>query len=256
MNADHGLTPADCARLIAGSRRIVALTGAGISTAAGIPDFRSPNGLYVTRRYDPWRVFDIDGFHDDPSYFYEFACDFVTLAKDINPTFTHHFLAKLERQGRVAGIATQNIDMLHQQAGSATIVELHGSYGTAVCLRCGRDYRQLAYAWWDEVMRESRRPPVAYCRYCGGVLKPDIVFFGEPVTVYDAAEELVASCDLLLVLGSSLNVTPASLLPYCTTSATVVVTRGEVMLESLGKRYFVDADLDSFFREVAAALGE
>jgi len=254
MKAGHVLTPAECAGLIAGSRRIVALTGAGISTAAGIPDFRGPKGLYVTRRYDPWRVFDIDGFHHDPVYFYEFARDFVTMARDIRPTFTHNFLVALERQGKLAGIATQNIDLLHQQAGGSSVVEIHGSYGAAACTGCDRKYRQLRYEWWDEAMRESRRPPIAFCRQCGGVLKPDIVFFGEPVTAYDAAEELVASCDLLLVLGSSLSVTPASRLPYCTAATTIVVNRGAVMLGASGRRHVVDADLDHYFTGVAAAL--
>ena len=251
----RNLTPTECARLITDSHRIVALTGAGISTAAGIPDFRGPNGLYVTRRYDPWRVFDIDGFNLDPSYFYEFSRDFVSLTQGAIPTFTHHFLVQLEQMGKLHGIATQNIDMFHQQAGNTNVVEIHGSYRSAYCLECDKKYQRLTYDWWDKTMQDSPCPPIAYCRKCGGVLKPDIVFFGEPVTAYEAAEKMVASCDLLLVLGSSLNVTPASRLPYCTSSDTVVVNRGEVVLENSRKRYFVDTDLDSYFQEVAEIMG-
>ena len=248
------LSPIECAKLINDSRRIVALTGAGISTAAGIPDFRGPNGLYVTKRYDPWRVFDIEGFNLDPSYFYDFSRDFVSLTQGANPTFTHYFLARLEQMGKLHGIATQNIDMFHQQAGNTNVVEIHGSYSSASCQECDKKYQRLTYSWWDKAMTESPYPPIAYCRTCGGVLKPDIVFFGEPVLAYESAEKLIASCDLLLVLGSSLQVTPASRLPYCTKSDTVVVNRGDVVLENSRHRFFIDTDLDSYFKEVAEMM--
>jgi NAD-dependent deacetylase len=254
-NAPVSLKPADCAKLIARSRSVTALSGAGISTAAGIPDFRGPRGLYVTRRYDPEKVFDIRWFRKDHGYFYEFAHDFVTMMETVRPTFTHRFLARLEAAGALRGVITQNIDMLHQAAGSRTIVELHGSYGSATCSGCGSGFDGLTNAWWAEEMRRSPRPPVALCPACKGVLKPGIVFFGEAVKGYDTAERMIAESDLLLVLGSSLTVTPASLLPLGAGGMTVVVNRGAVTLEPSSSRFFVDEEADAYFREVAALLG-
>ena len=249
------LAAADCARLLRQARAVVALTGAGLSTAAGIPDFRGPKGLYVTRRYDPEKVFEIGWFRRAPEYFYEFSRDFAATVKTIRPTFTHGFLAALEQEGTLAGVVTQNIDMLHRQAGSRRLVELHGSYDSALCTGCDLRHNGLDYAWWLQAMAASPNPPVARCPACNGVLKPDIVFFGEPVHDFELAEGLVDRCDLLLVLGSTLRVTPASLLPHATTAPTVVVNRGAVALAPASHRYFVDGDLDEYFRKVAAGLG-
>jgi len=249
------LDPSRCADLIRRSTSVVALSGAGISTAAGIPDFRGPRGLYVTRRYDPVKTFEIGWFRREPRYFYEFSRDFVATVKDIRPTFTHRFLAELERVGELVAVVTQNIDMLHQLAGSRNVVELHGSYRSAACLACGRTETDLDYAWWSRAMAESARAPIALCSACGGVLKPDIVFFGELVHGFDEAERLAVRCDLLLVLGSSLQVTPASLIPLATRATTVVVNRGEAMLPPAPHRFFVDGDLDDYFRKVAMHLG-
>jgi NAD-dependent deacetylase len=249
------LQPARCAEMIRRSRSVVALTGAGISTAAGIPDFRGPQGLYVTRRYDPEKTFEIGWFQREPRFFYEFSRDFVTAVKDIRPTFTHRFLSDLEKKGALAGIITQNIDMLHQLAGSRTVIELHGSYRSAACAACGGKFKELSYDWWVQAMVTSPTPPVALCHNCnGGVLKPDIVFFGELVNGYNEAERMVGECDLLLVLGSSLQVAPASFLPYGTQAKTVVVNRGEVGLPPAPHRFFIDGDLDAYFQQVADHL--
>ncbi len=250
------IAPSECAGMIRKARSIVALTGAGISTAAGIPDFRGPRGLYVTRRYDPEKVFKIGGFLHEPRYFYEFSRDFVATVRDVRPTFSHRFLAALEFSGKLTGIVTQNIDMLHRQAGSRRVVELHGSYGSATCLDCGDRLRDLDYVWWQRAMRENPDSPVVRCRACNGVLKPDIVFFGEMVNGYERAERMVRECDLLLVLGSSLQVVPASLLPYGCDAPTVVVNRGEVDLPPAAHRFFADADLDGYFARVADGLAD
>lgn len=254
MSENQSLEPTRCAELIRKSSSVVALTGAGISTAAGIPDFRGPQGLYVTRRYDPEKVFEIGWFLREPHYFYEFSRDFVTTVKNIRPTLTHRFLADLEKEGCLSGVITQNIDMLHQLAGSRTVVELHGSYGSATCVSCGRGYGKLTYDWWNTAMLTSPSPPIALCSSCGGVLKPDIVFFGEMVNGFNEAERMIVQCDLLLVLGSSLKVTPASLLPHRAEAVTVVVNRGEVMLPPTSNRFFVDGDVDVYFRGVANCL--
>lgn len=255
MDATLSLHAADCAELIARSGCTAVLSGAGISTTAGIPDFRGPRGLYVTRRYDPEKVFDIRWFRRDPGFFYEFARDFARMMTTVRPTFSHHFLARLEAAGKVGGVITQNIDMLHQAAGSSNVTELHGSYGSATCCDCGRGFESLDHAWWDEAMQKSPRPPVVLCPACGGVLKPDIVFFGEMVKGYGQAERMIVESDLLLVIGSSLTVTPASLLPREAGGVTVVVNRGPVSLEPSPRRCFIDRETDDYFREVADALG-
>jgi len=249
------LDPARCAGMIRRAVSAVALTGAGISTAAGIPDFRGPQGLYVTRRYNPEKTFDIGWFRSAPRYFYEFSRDFVGAMKETRPTFTHRFLTDLERKGLLKGVVTQNIDMLHQMAGSRDVTELHGSYRSAACTACGKGYFELTYNWWDREMAASPTPPIPLCPACNGVLKPDIVFFGEPVNAYEKAERLVSGCDLLLVLGSSLQVAPASFLPYCTQATTIVVNRGEVSLPPAPHRYFIEGDLDDYFRAVEGHLG-
>lgn len=255
MGSPQSLTPAECAELIARSRSVAALSGAGISTAAGIPDFRGPRGLYVTRRYDPEKVFDIRWFRRDQGFFYEFARDFVTLMETVRPTFTHTFLARLEAEGTLRGVVTQNIDMLHQSAGSRRVIELHGSYRSATCCGCGRNFAPLTTGWWSAQMRRSSRPPLVLCPVCRGVLKPDIVFFGEAVRGFEEAERIIAESDLLLVLGSSLTVTPASFLPLRAKGATVVVNRGGVTLEPSPSRFFVDDDADAYLRRVADFLG-
>lgn len=256
MPTPQTLSPTECAALLQSSANIVALTGAGASTAAGIPDFRGPRGLYVTRRYDPEKVFDVGWFQREPRYFYEFSRDFVSTVKDIKPTLTHRFLAELERVGRLDGVVTQNIDFLHQQAGSRKVVELHGSYRSAVCLSCDKVFDDFSYARWEEAMTVDPASPVARCAACGGLLKPDIVFFGESVDRYPEAEQLVENCDMLLVLGSSLHVVPASHLPYSTQAPTLIVNQGSVALPPTPNRYFVDSDLDSYFRQVATFLGQ
>jgi len=238
------LDPKACADLIRRSKRVVALTGAGISTAAGIPDFRGPQGLYVTRRYDPEATFDIVAFRRDPAPFYEFTRDFLGVIHNIEPTFSHQFLADLEIQGKLTAVVTQNIDSLHQKAGSENVISVHGDYWTSHCLACRKNFE---LAQMEEMVREV---PVPQCP-CGGVIKPDVVFFGEAVHDLDRAATAVAVSDLLLVLGSSLAVYPAAFLPEQAGGDVVVVNQGEVGLPPAASRYFVDSDLDEYFTEVA-----
>jgi len=127
-------------QLLRQAGRIAALTGAGVSTAAGIPDFRGPRGLYVTRQYDPEKTFDIGYFDRDPTYFFAFARDFVQLVERVKPTLTHRFLAALEAQERLEAVITQNIDGLHQKAGSRRVLEVHGSVRSGHCRACGKAY--------------------------------------------------------------------------------------------------------------------
>jgi NAD-dependent deacetylase len=236
-----------CAEKIRSAQRVVALTGAGISTAAGVPDFRGPQGLYASGRYDTERTFMIEGFLADPSYFYRFTRDVLHLIRDVQPTFSHRFLAELEQSGRLAAVVTQNIDPLHERAGSSCVIGVHGGYWTSHCLSCrqGFDFGEL------EAMLSTVDVPRCGC---GGVIKPDVVLFGEPVKDLERALAAVAGSDLLLVLGSSLTVYPAAVLPECAGGEVVVVNRGPVGLAPTANRFFVDADLDEFLGDVAAVL--
>jgi NAD-dependent deacetylase len=237
-----------CADLIRGSRRMVTMTGAGISTTAGIPDFRGPKGLYVTRHYDPETVFDISSFLRDPVPFYDFTRDFLGVIDTIEPTFTHRFLAELEAAGKLLTVVTQNIDSLHQKAGSKEVISVHGDYWTSHCLECAREFD---LASMEAAVREAEVPRCS----CGGIIKPDVVFYGEAVRDLDRAAAAVASSDLLLVLGSTLVVYPAAFLPDQAGGDVVVVNQGEVSLAPGPGRYFVDADLDEFFADVHEHLG-
>jgi NAD-dependent deacetylase len=239
-------SPQDCAERLQTAKRIGVLTGAGLSTAAGVPDFRGPKGLYVTRTYDPEAVFAIDGFDHDPRPFFAFSRDFLGLLSTIKPTFTHRFLARLEAEGRLSGIVTQNIDGLHQTAGSKRVLAVHGDYETAHCRACGHGFRLAKYR--DEVMAGR----VPRCE-CGGVVKPDIVFFGEAVREIEAATELAEESDFFLVLGSSLAVYPAAGIPDLCPGDVWVVNRGTVPLRPGWRQ--ADTDLDEFFRETACHLG-
>ncbi len=241
------MSAAECAERIRSSKRMAALTGAGISTAAGIPDFRGPNGLYVTRRYDPDTVFDIHAFHRNPLPFFDFTRDFLGVIHSTEPTLTHRFLADLESERKLTAVITQNIDSLHQKAGSRNVVSVHGDYWTSHCLSCHAEF-DLAYMEKAVIAEE-----VPYCP-CSGLIKPDVVFFGEPVYALDRAAAVAAESDFLLVLGSSLNVYPAAFLPECAGGGVLVVNRGDVGFPPAANRYFVDEDLDAFFGEVSTLL--
>jgi len=220
------------------SGRITALTGAGISTNAGIPDFRGERGLYASGKYDPDKVFDVGYFVRDPAPFYQFARDFLTLLKKAEPTYAHLFLAELEREGRLQAVITQNIDSLHRRAGSKSVIELHGSFDHSHCMRCGKEYS----------VEELERMIPERCG-CGGIVKPDIVFFGEPVKRFNEARGAVENSDMLLVLGSSLAVAPASMLPYHCHGRVIIVNRGQV-LSAPESAIIVNEDVDRFLRSL------
>ncbi len=238
----------ECAEKLLRAKKIAVLTGAGLSTAAGVPDFRGPKGLYVTRAYDPETVFEISHFDRDPKPFYQFTRDFLGMLKNIEPTFTHRFLAKLEASGRDIGIVTQNIDGLHQRAGSKRVYPMHGDYGTAHCRSCRKAYAGGAV----EKLLETAEVPA--CEKCGGVIKPDVVFFGENVRHLPEAEALAEASDVLLALGSSLTVYPAAGIPNAAGGEVIIVNQGPVGMRGGRNVYLADAGLDGFFAEVAKAM--
>jgi NAD-dependent deacetylase len=235
------------AELIQESHHIVALTGAGVSTSAGIPDFRGPRGIYVTRQYDPERTFDIDWFDSDPSYFFEFARDFLSTIDGIQPTRTHAFLADLERQGSLKTLITQNIDGLHQKAGSSNVLEVHGSFQHGQCRHCGRDYA------YEELKHKILTESIPRCEKCGGVIKPDIVFYGEAVQGMDEAQSEARRADLFLVIGTSLTVYPAAMLPHLCAGPVVCIGQGPMGNFDAGMEQ-IDRDIDAVFTEVERFL--
>lgn len=240
---------AACARLITESRSIGVLTGAGISTNAGIPDFRGPRGLYVTKRYDPEKVFDIDHFYRDQKPFYEFARDFVGLETSIQPTPAHRFLAGLEKNGKSVGIVTQNIDALHQRAGSSQVYEMHGSFQNSYCLDCGERFS------FDHLQKKIAAELVPHCP-CGGVIKPDIVFFGEGVKYLTEAMDLAQKADLFFVIGTSCVVYPAAMIPSYAGGRIVIINKHPVALTAGDVALSVEEDADVFLTEVKKSLEE
>ncbi len=183
------------------------LTGAGVSTESGIPDFRSPTGIWA--QYDPMEYATIDAFLADPVKVWEFYARRFGVLKDARPNAAHEALAELERAGYVRAIVTQNVDRLHELAGSRDVVEVHGSIGTCSCLACGLRVS------FDEVLRMLEDAPAPVCKSCGSILKPDVVMFGEllPVAALERATQLARGAGLLRVVGSSLAVFPVADLP-------------------------------------------
>jgi NAD-dependent deacetylase len=205
--------PERLARLIRDHQPCVALTGAGISTESGIPDFRSPGGIW--EQYDPMEYATIDAFRRDPVKVWDFYAKRLDVLRDAQPNAAHVALAELERLGLLEAVITQNIDRLHELAGSRKVVEVHGSIRTSVCLGCGTT------ATFDEVVRLLEEFPAPLCPSCGAILKPGVVMFGEllPPAEIDRASELSRRARLLLVVGSSLEVHPVAGLPLETLAA-------------------------------------
>jgi NAD-dependent deacetylase len=215
----------ELAELIRSAGSVVALTGAGISVPSGIPDFRTPQtGLWAN--VDPMEVAHISVWRRDPARFWGFYGQRFAALEGKQPNGAHHALAELERSGRLHALVTQNIDGLHAAAGSAEPIEVHGSIATASCLACGASY-MLA-----DVRARAEADPEAIPRCdCRRPLKPDVVLFGEllPEAAIERAYALAASADLLLCVGSSLEVWPVAELPQITLDnggAIAIVTIG------------------------------
>jgi len=237
--------------LIASSAHCVAFTGAGISTLSGIRDFRGKNGLY--KRPDTERMFDIDVFREDPSVYYGMARDFIYDLDEKGPSVVHRVLAGLEARGLLDAVITQNIDLLHQKAGSKNVIEIHGSPSVHTCPSCGL---RMGFAEAQAAVRAGGMP---LCPSCGRVLKPEIVFFGEslPAKAIDRAIGEARKADLMLVLGSSLVVYPAASLPEMTLNAggrIVLVNDMPTYLDGRATLRF--GDLESTFTALEALFAE
>ncbi len=237
----------DFVQLIDEASSIAVLTGAGISTSAGIPDFRGPNGLYVSKKYDADKIFDSSYFYSDPQPFYEFAHDFLRLEEKIAPTKAHRFLSRLEEIGKLKGVVTQNIDALHYKAGSKTVYEMHGSFWNSYCIECGAPYK------FADLKARMAAAFIPQC-ICGGVIKPDIVFFGENVKCYEEAARLAQESDLFLVIGSSCVVFPAAIIPTLASRKIVIINQGKVHLNAYNIVLDVQQDADRFLTEAGQLL--
>ena len=233
----------DMIKAVRGAKCVAAMTGAGVSTLCGIPDFRGPKGLY--KNPDAERIFDIDWFDRDPSVYYRGCSELVYGLGAFEPGPVHRALKRLEDAGRLDGIITQNIDMLHQKAGSSNVYEVHGSPIVHHCRLCGDEKS------FDEIMamvnanggaEKLGAPYVPRCK-CGGAYKPDITFFGEqlPEVAFMKSQELAMRADVMLVLGTSLTVFPAAGLPRLT-------------LQKGGKGFIVNAQPTSLDKYAAGSF--
>jgi NAD-dependent deacetylase len=213
------------AELVRSAGSVVALTGAGISVPSGIPDFRSP-GTGIWEKVNPMEVAHIDAFRGDPQRFWSFYGERFATLRDKQPNGAHAALVELERRGMLDGVITQNVDRLHAKAGTRDLVEVHGSIASCSCLDCG-----AAYELEDTRARLAADPGGVPRCDCGDPLKPDVVLFGEmlPEAAIARAHELAAGADLLLCVGSSLEVYPVAGLPSVTLAAggrVAIVTQG------------------------------
>jgi len=226
-------------QMVSQAKRLVAFTGAGISAESGIPTYRGKDGVW--HKYDPARYASIHYFFKDPGYYWRFFQEVrYPVLKKAAPNSAHVALARLEENGVLRAVITQNIDGLHQLAGSRRVLELHGNTRRISCLNCNR------VCTMDEVYKqlETQLPPA--CPACGGSLKPEVVFFGEslPMAVLEEAIGEARQCDLFVVIGSSLVVQPAASLPVEAKqrgAGLVIVNKEPTPLDSMADLVFHSA---------------
>jgi NAD-dependent deacetylase len=232
----------------------VALTGAGISVPSGIPDFRSP-GSGLWERVDPMQVAQLDAFRSDPVRFWRFYGERFATLSGKRPNPAHRALVAMEQRGMLDGVVTQNVDMLHRKAGTRELVEVHGSIASCSCLSCpgGVSLRRA------RALLASDPDGVPRCERCGDPLKPDVVLFGEllPREAIERAGALCRGAEVLLCIGSSLEVHPVAGLPWLTHEAggtVAIITRGATPLDHLaGIR--LSGDLVDGLQALVGALG-
>ncbi len=245
----NDITPHQLADLIRQSRRIVALTGAGISVESGIPDFRSKGGLW--ERFDPFEYATIYAFEKNPAKVWVMLKEMDGLLARARPNPAHYALAELEAGGHLNGIITQNVDNLHQAAGSKNVIEYHGNAHRFVCRNCRG-------CWPREALDFNATP--LYC-YCGGLIKPDVVFFGEsiPDKALYAANSLAINCDLMLIIGTSAEVAPANILPEVAKNNGAIIVENNLEHTRLSlflSDYFLPGPAGKVWPEVLQELRE
>jgi NAD-dependent deacetylase len=232
------------------AKHLVALTGAGVSTLSGIRDFRGKNGLY--NDMDAEKIFDIEYFLQDPSFYYSHAGSFIYNLNEKEASIVHLTLGELEKRGYLKALITQNIDLLHQKGGSKNVIEIHGSPSVHYCLRCAG-----VRMGFDEAAALVHAGELPQCPTCGRVLKPAITFFGESLpaeALHDAVRES-QEADLMLVLGTSLTVYPAASMPDYTLRSggeVVIVNNMPTPLDRQAVQHF--DDLGEVFEGLKACL--
>jgi NAD-dependent deacetylase len=248
--------PEELGALIKDAAYCVALSGAGVSTLSGIRDFRGKNGLY--KEMDAEKIFNIDYFYRDPSFYYSHAKDFIYNLEEKQPSVVHTVLGALEAKGLVKSVITQNIDLLHTKGGSRQVIEIHGSPQVHYCPDCqsasaaeeaalggSEAITAGGFMGFEEAAAAVQKGAMPRCPSCGKVLKPAITFFGEslPVKALAAAEAAAQKADLMLVLGTSLTVFPAAGLPQLTLRGggkIVIVNEMETPLDRYAHMRFSD----------------
>ena len=225
----------------------VVLTGAGISTESGIPDFRSPTGIWAD--VDPFEVASAQAFRRDPERVWRFYRERINLLSEAEPNAGHYAIAELEQRGLVRAVVTQNIDTLHSRAGSREVIEVHGSIRSAQCPVC------LSTEPSGAVLAQLERHPIPLCTNCGGPLKPGVVMFGEllPPGAMERATELARTAGLVLVVGSTLEVWPVAGLPL-EARAFAIVNVGPTALDDRALLR-IDAPAGETLTSVVTALG-
>jgi NAD-dependent deacetylase len=236
--------------LLKEAKHPVALTGAGVSTLSGIRDFRGKNGLY--NEMDAEKIFSLDYFMQDPSFYYKQAGDFIYNIDEKEASIVHLTLGELEQRGFLKALITQNIDLLHQKGGSKNVIEIHGSPKIHYCLRCSGI--RVSFEEAAAVVRKGEMP---LCPKCGRVLKPAITFFGESLPS-DALREAVGEsqkADLMLVLGTSLTVYPAASMPeYTLRTGGKIVIINNMPTPLDGRAILHFDDLGTVFEELQRLL--
>jgi NAD-dependent deacetylase len=238
-------------RIIKNSKNIVVFTGAGISTESGIADFRSEGGLWS--RFDPSIYANYYYFLEDPSKFWEMHKELEDIIANAKPNPAHYAIAELENMGKIKAVITQNVDMLHQKAGSgksgANIFELHGTYGVLQCVKCGKEYD------FDKVDTRSVRFPV--CK-CSGFIKPKVILFEEPLPmeVMEGAMNACMHADCFLMVGSSLVVSPANFMPNIAKkngAKIIFINKESTMMDEIAD-IFLKGSASEIFTEIIKRL--
>lgn len=243
----------EAARILGRSRRTVALTGAGISTPSGIPDFRSPrSGLWENA--DVYEVASIEGFRRRPASYYEWVRPLARLIRDARPNAAHRALAEMEAKSQLRVVITQNIDGLHQAAGSVNVLELHGSHREMVCMTCRRTMSSAPFM--DRFLETGEVPRCD----CGGVLKTGTVLFGEtlPEVIMASADREARACEAMLVAGTSLEVAPACDLPAIAAAhgAALIIVNLQPTRMDRAADVVLREDVATVLPALAAALSE
>jgi NAD-dependent deacetylase len=223
------------AEIIKKSKHMIALTGAGVSVESGIPDFRSAGGLWD--KYDPAIYASIYSFKSMPEKVWDMIFDMIEITENAKPNNAHFALAELEKMKLLKTVITQNIDNLHQEAGSRHVIEYHGNAKHLVCMSCSAEYSASEYE-----ISEKRIP---HCESCGKILKPSVIFFGEniPQHALSESQRFAEAADVVLVVGTSAVVYPAAGIPR------IAKSRGAVIIEfNLEETELTDGDTDIFIQ--------